>query len=575
MEQFKKILGVCIFLIGLLSSCKEDMEIRNQLSVSPDTNLEFNAADNSDVTLTVTTDAEKWSYTSPEWVIAKQNGKTLVVNVLDNSGEERTGTISFHAGTADEVKINVLQHKLGEEDGDGNIEDGKIAGTIKDVNGNTDINVLLEHEDEYKSTLNIRISFATPLKSDANISVFVDEPYLDEYNYAQKTSYILLPEEILKAKEWAVSISRGSSEAELSLEIDGTELDFGNINKYFLPLKVNVLSGDIVFQKSESRVNYIISKVKQREVKQMCIMEFNDANPLNVLEYKIEDGSYFFDALVLFAGNIGWDADADAVRFNARTGEPVINKNTDALINEWKTYIKPVHDAGIKVYMGILPHHTAAGITTLSYDGCKWFAEEMAQIIKDCQMDGVFLDEEYVGNDGGPMSDRWAFPKAGGDYFAYQMKKQMKKVCPWPTEVAVYLYNGLGGGWNTVTDHEDNSLQMTPVEYADIMVADYGYVATPRPTQTLKNCTGASIQLKDGTSISENKARGIKEDGYGWIMYFAFNPDPNAGDLYTEQATEAFKNAARGCYEQNLIEPTHYYKKIGDGQYDPNRYPLK
>lgn len=108
-------------------------------------------------------------------------------------------------------------------------------------------------------------------------------------------------------------------------------------------------------------------------------------------------------------------------------------------------------------------------------------------------------------------------------------------------------------------------------EYADIMVADYGGKASPVGDQTRKNCTGASIQLNYGNSLSESSAKQVKEDGYGWIMYFAFNPDPNHRN-YTRGATATFKNVARGCYGQELIEPTHYYKKIGEGRYDPNRY---
>lgn len=560
-----------MFLVLALSSCKEEVEVKNSLSVSPDKTLEFNATGNTDVTLTVSTNAGKWSYAAPEWVVTKQSENTLVVNVLDNDGEERTGSVSFNAGTADEVKINIIQHKPGE---DGEVEDGKIAGTIKDISGNKDVKITFD-ETISKATAKLNISFSKPLNNDANVSVFIDKEYLDDYNFINKTSCVLLPDNALTATEWPVTIPAGNSNAELSIEIDGTGLDYNN---YLIPLNVNVQSGDIAFAKSSSRVNYVIAKVKPREVKQMCIMEFNDANPLNVLEYKLADGSYFFDALVLFSGNMGWDADADAVRFNARTGEPVINRNTAALIAEWETYIKPIHDAGIKVYMGIMPHHTAAGITTLSYEGCKLFAQEVAQIIKDCHMDGVFLDEEYIGDHGGPMSDLWSKPEAGGSYFAYQMSKQMDLVCGWKTDVAVYLYGLSNAGWRYPVMDQDDGTEHTVAEYADIFVEDYGRVAEPEYISddlTRKNCTGASLELKRdiGDEMTETRARQIRNDGYGWIMYFAFNPDPNHAN-YTRQATRYFKEAARGCYDQELIEPTHYYKKIGEGQYDPNRYPL-
>ena len=575
MKLFKKMAGMCMFLALGLASCSDDetVEVKNSLSVSPDAAIEFNATGNKSVTLTVKTDADKWAYQAPEWITAEQSGETLVVNAKDNTGTEaRNGSIVFSAGTAEQVKINVLQHEPDTDNGgDGDVDEDKIEGSITDEGGLNEVKITFT-KDMTNTTAKVKIALAEAPKADVNVNVIMDKEYLTEYNVANGTSYELFPDEALTATEWPVTIAAGSKDAEVSIAIDGTNL--APVGKFLLPLKAEVTAdSEVQFKKAESRVNYILNKVNPKEIKQMCIMEFNDANPLSVLEYKLADGSYFFDALVLFSGNMGWDAGTQSVRFNARTGESVINSNTDALVREWQTYLKPIHDAGIKVYMGIMPHHTRAGITTLSYDGCKWFAEEMAQIIRDCQMDGVFLDEEYVGTDGGVMSTEWSTPLANaygnGAYFAYQMKKQMKLACDWPTEVAVYTYS-LGYNWKTVTDHDDQSTH-TVAEYADIMVADYGGTASPVGNQTLKNCTGASIQLNYGNSLSESRAKEIKENGYGWIMYFAFNPDPTH-HLYTEQATEVFQNVARGCYDQEMPAPTHYYKKIGQGVYDSTRY---
>lgn len=566
MKLFKKMAGMCMFLALGLASCSDDetVEVKNILSVSPDAAIEFNATGNESVTLTVKTDAEKWAYQAPEWITAEQSGKTLVVNAKDNTGTEaRSGSIVFTAGTADQVKINVLQHEP-DGDGGGDVEEGKIAGSIKDEGGTNEMNVTFT-KNETNTTVKMKIALAEAPKADVNVNVIMDKEYLAEYNISNGTSYILLPDEALAATEWQATIAAGSKDAEVSIPVDGANLTY--TDKYLLPLKAEVAEdSEVQFKKSESRVNYIFNKVNPREVKQMCIMEFNDANPLSVLEYKLEDGSYFFDALVLFSGNMGWDAGTQSVRFNARTGEEVINSNTDALIKNWETYLKPIHDAGIKVYMGIMPHWTPAGITTLSQKGCKWFAEDMAQIIHDCQMDGVFLDEEYTSGTG---KGEWFEPTAGGAYFAYQMDKQMEALCDWDTDVSVYTYS-LGYGWGTVTDHEDGTTHQLS-EYVDSYIANYGGSAYPSGDLTLKNCSGASIQLNYGNTISESQAREIKESGYGWIMYFAFNSDPNH-ENYTSQATTVFQNAARGCYDQELIEPTHYYKKIGQGMYDPTRY---
>lgn len=577
MKLFKKMAGMCMFLALGLASCSDDetVEVKNSLSVSPDAAIEFNATGNKSVTLTVKTDADKWAYQAPEWITAEQSGETLVVNAKDNTGTEaRNGSIVFSAGTAEQVKINVLQHEPDTDNGgDGDVDEDKIEGSITDEGGLNEVKITFT-KDMTNTTAKVKIALAEAPKADVNVNVIMDKEYLTEYNVANGTSYELLPDEALTATEWLVTIAAGSKDAEVSIAIDGTNL--APVGKFLLPLKAEVTAdSEVQFKKAESRVNYILNKVNPKEIKQMCIMEFNDANPLSVLEYKLADGSYFFDALVLFSGNMGWDAGSQSVRFNARTGESVINSNTDALVREWQTYIKPIHDVGIKVYMGIMPHHTQAGITTLSYDGCKWFAEEMAEIIRDCQLDGVFLDEEYVGSDGGTMTAEWSTPRASkygsGAYFAYQMKKQMAAVCSWPTDVAVYTWS-LGGNWKTVIDHEDQS-EHTVAEYADIMVANYGDVGRPDGNQTLKQCTGSSIELNRGYgSMTEDEARGIKAQGYGWMMWFAFNPDPNHNLYNGNKALPMFKETARGCYDQELIEPTGYYKKIGQGVYDPNRY---
>lgn len=572
MKLLDKMIGMMMLMLCGFSSCLEEVHVKNSLSVFPNAPLEFKATDNNNVTLSVTTDADKWSYNSPDWIVAEQKGNSLVVNVKDNSGEARSGSVDFNAGTAEQVKINVLQHEFKDDDGNaGDSGEGeKVVAAIRDVRGESDVNVTLDKVTS-KVIVSVKVSVAETLRNDANVTVFIDDKYLDEYNFLNQTSCILLPINTMMATEWPLTIASGSTSTEISIEIDGTDLS--HVKKYLLPLKVKVTNGDIVFSHSEERVNYVINKVNPKTIKQMVCFEFNDVNPLNALEYKLEDGSYFFDAVVLFSGNMGWDAGTGTVRFNARTNQPVINSNTSTLIKEWKTFLKPIHDAGIKVYMGILPYFTQAGITTLSYDGCKWFAQEMAQIIKECQLDGVFLDEEYVGNEGGQMTPEWSKPRAGGDYFAFQMAKQMDLVCSWPTEVAVYVYNGLGWGWNTVTDHDDHRISMTTSEYADIMVADYGGQARPQGDQTKLNCTGASLELHLGRGwIDEQKARVLKEEGYGWIMYFAFNPDPNHKLYNKDRSMEYFKEVARGCYNQELLEPTHYYRKISGGAYDPNKY---
>lgn len=560
--------GLALFLSFGLVSCEEQaVDETNTLSVEPSAPITFAAEGNEDVTLTVTTDADEWEYDAPEWVIATKDGNELTVGVEDNTTpDSMAGRITFTAGNAEPVHVTVTQEGAGQGGDDPEGED--ISGSIMDESGETDVKIKIGKETSV--TANLRFTLAEASDEQVSVKVYIDADYLAEYDYIHGSTSTLLPESALEADSWTVNVEAGQTETTLPIAIDGNSLAYST--NYLLPLAVEVTAGNVSIVKSASRVNYAVVRQNPKEVKQMVIFEFNDANPLSALEYKLEDGSYFFDAVVLFSGNMGWNANTGRVEFNSRTNEPVINSNTEALISEWQTYLKPIHDAGIKVYMGIMPHHTAAGITTLSYWGCEEFAKEMAQIIHDCQMDGVFLDEEYVGSDGGPMTEEWSTPRASGSYFAYQMSKQMDAVCDWETEVAIYQYGALSS-IEEVTDHVTGETH-DPAEFADIMVADYGQSAYPMGNQTLKNCSGISLQLNYGHTYSEENARQLKEEGYGWIMYFAFNPDPTH-NLYTSQATGVFQEVARGCYDQELIPPTHYYKKIGQGQYDPNRYPYE
>lgn len=69
--------------------------------------------------------------------------------------------------------------------------------------------------------------------------------------------------------------------------------------------------------------------------------------------------------------------------------------NIATLLEENETYLQPLREAGIKVYLGILPHHSGAWLTDMSAYGCEEFAKEVAGIVKDAGLDGVSLDDEY------------------------------------------------------------------------------------------------------------------------------------------------------------------------------------
>ena len=91
----------------------------------------------------------------------------------------------------------------------------------------------------------------------------------------------------------------------------------------------------------------------------------------------------------------------------------------------------------------------------------------------------------------------------------------------------------------------------------------------------LSGCAGNSIQLNYGNSISSERAKALMNQGYGWIMWFAFDPS-GTGTVSNNRShsLKQFRNVAQGCYEQNVLDPKNVYNKIGEGQYDPAPHPI-
>ena len=561
LKSFLSGLSAAVLTAAAFISCQPEQEA-DTLSVSPDSAIAFAASGNTAVQLNVTTTASDWDYVVPEWIEASRDGNVLTVNAKDNESEdENLGRITFTAGNAEPVRITVAQAAAGSSEP----TDG-VAAKVTDESGSNDVNIVIGKELEVSATLKLTLEKAAA--SEVKVSLAADPDYIAEYDYAHSTTSTILPAEVLTA-DWNITIAAGQTEKTIEFTIDGNSLEFG-VN-YLLPLKAEVVSGGAKFARtSDRRVNYSVKRKNPREIRQVCVMEFNDTNPLNVLEWKLEDGSYFFDALVLFSGNICWSEDDQRVMFNKRQGEPVANANAAALVANAEELLKPIHDAGIPVYMGLMPHHTQAGLTNISNAGCKDFAEEMAELARDCYFSGYFLDEEYTGSGYGTMTDYWRRTSAdnscgnGGSYMAYQLWKQASATCEWPINVSYFQYGGLSVG--EVTDHEDGT-KHDPSEFCSIIMPNYGGKGYPYGNQTKKDCCGASVELARWGSLSGSTAKSLMDEGYGWIAWFAWDPVSRSGKSY-------INDVATACYESPLVEPTHYYKKTGEGAYDANRSEL-
>jgi hypothetical protein len=129
-------------------------------------------------------------------------------------------------------------------------------------------------------------------------------------------------------------------------------------------------------------------------VKTAVYIEVNDDNPLNAGSYVLEDGTYLFDYVILFAANI-----RNRNRVNEDSGTEAaylhLNENVQHILNNRNKYIKPLQDKGIKVLLGLLGDHDGITFSNLTDSDRAAFVADVAQVVNTYQLDGVDFDDEW------------------------------------------------------------------------------------------------------------------------------------------------------------------------------------
>lgn len=128
-----------------------------------------------------------------------------------------------------------------------------------------------------------------------------------------------------------------------------------------------------------------------KRVKNIVYIEVNHHNPLNAGGYVYADtGKPFFEIAIVFAANINYS------QTQKRTAL-YCNPNVRQVLHNRNQYIKPLQDKGIKVLLSILGNHSGAGFTNFqSREAAKQFAQQVADTVRNNNLDGVDFDEEYV-----------------------------------------------------------------------------------------------------------------------------------------------------------------------------------
>lgn len=531
------------------------------LSVSPSTPIEFEAKDNQPVELTVTTNADAWEFTYPEaWITAQKQDDKLIVNAKDNTGEANVGQIVVKTADGEKsVRIAVTQKAASDKPEPGE----KVKGSLSCAD---DLSIQFAHDAVEPVTKTLTFTLEKAAAADVKVQIVFDAKHVDEFNFDNGTEHEVFPVDLFSAAgDGILTVPAGQTSATIDVTISPDAQKIAFVTSYMIPLQAVAKTDNVTVAAEGEYVDLLVGRTSSKKIRNICYFEVNDCNPLNAIEYILEDGQPFFDAVVLFAGNINWDASKQKVFMSA-------NPNVQALLDNSEELLQPLRKKGIKVLLDILGNHDRAGVAGLSDYGCEMFGKELAQICYDYKLDGIGFDDEYSSYSysstewfAGPSSARAA-------RLLYETKKAMTELCPWETWIHLYYLGYISSGLPSVTI---DGVEHLPSEFVDNVCADYGGAARPVNGMDLSGCAGNSIQLNYGSGISESSAKSIMDNGYGWIMWFAF--DPSGTGTVNNNRTHSlaqFRNMARGCYNQDVLDPKNVYNKLGEGRYDATPHPI-
>ena len=449
---------------------------------------------------------------------------------------------------------------------------------VTDAQGKRNFSTV-EFRDHITSELNIHTQ--TPRATATAVKFQYDENVLTEYNRKNNTQYKALPANLVQfANDGVVTLEAGKTFAiaEYTLTSDGS-LD--QTETYVLPVRASVSSGDaqlgsvdatrLIYVRDLSGIPDCTKYVPGPDgelvpgVTVFSCMEVNDTNPLNNLSFTlgnegVNKGKCLYDALIIFSAN---------VNFNKETGRVYVfcNENVQALLDYRDKYLKPLQDRGIKIILGLLGNHDGAGIANLSEYGAIEYSKTLANAVKKYKLDGISFDDEY--SNYGQLSGEW-FESASAENASrllYYTKESMKEIVPWDTYTMVYYYGNINSSLPRFNG-------VAPGNYVDIAVADYPIKkAAPMSGMTKKQCSGGSVEMNLGSGSSPSDAINIKNSGYGWMMWFSYNPVKKPDNV------AALQTAAKGLYDgMKLMTPQYVYKKATMGthnnDFDPNPYPF-
>lgn len=242
--------------------------------------------------------------------------------------------------------------------------------------------------------------------------------------------------------------------------------------------------------------------VGEKDPSTFVYVETNDVNPLNAMDYYLNDGNTFFDYVCFFASNVHKTTVNNEVQptlyFNPELCPYVCDNGTPVT-----TYTDALHEQGQEAILGVLNDWAQFGLSTMNPTQQYQFAYILCCVVTQCGFDGVLFDDEYSGTN----------TIVSGSYSG--IIENFKTLCP---DKKVFVFDWGGTSYISST------------AAADIDYAHHGYFGY---YYTYSNITGMNaarwspISLKLGQTYNNSALSTIQtwaynatNNNYGQIMLY-------------------------------------------------------
>ena len=413
---------------------------------------------------------------------------------------------------------------------------GRVFGSVKSM---TDARLFpmlqvpvagLQHEIYFE--LNTKLSVIT------DVEVAVDEDLVAHYNETHELSYLPFPaESVTFSQGGKMSVAPGDySSTAITLNI-AVSNELVKRQVYMLPIVFNTQGGNIE-KKVEAHymlIEYIGEQMAGGKGNNFKIFSCDGDNPLNHLEFTLKDsGRYLFDVLVMFSGNIEYNADEMRVNF-------MFNSKFKSIYGDYDTYVKPLKDEGIKVIMSVMPNHTIASLSNLTPEVIDAFVKDLKTYADVYHFDGFFWDDEYSKDSG----DTPGFDEDGnGSMNVSRLIYATKIAMPDKMQIA-YAY-GSTSRLSTVNG-------VTPGQYLDYVHADYGNTVSDSGYEGLvesQMCHRSQEYALERSPINASTFKGLIDRGSGGMMVFSL--DPTRDNFHSFQLPN-MQILAKGAYGEDIV----------------------